>query len=120
MTSATTGHPTGYELLHNPRLNKGTAFTEAERRVIVRGSKPFKITSVRGTDEVLSVKDTTDESKPVHVLILKLKAEKPSEWSRTLRILTDLKEESEIELQAKVQIVPNDENANEEKTKEEK
>ncbi len=25
-------HPTGYELLHNPRLNKGTAFTEVERR----------------------------------------------------------------------------------------
>ena len=28
----TSDHPTGYELLHNPRLNKGTAFTEAERR----------------------------------------------------------------------------------------
>src|SRR6266540_3310471 len=25
-------HPTGYGLLHNPRLNKGTAFTEGERR----------------------------------------------------------------------------------------
>src|SRR5271168_3296056 len=27
-----TQHATGYALLHNPRLNKGTAFTEAERR----------------------------------------------------------------------------------------
>src|ERR1700741_611074 len=25
-------HPASYELLHNPRLNKGTAFTAAERR----------------------------------------------------------------------------------------
>src|SRR6201993_3265799 len=25
-------HPTGYELLRDPRLNRGTAFTEAERR----------------------------------------------------------------------------------------
>jgi malate dehydrogenase (oxaloacetate-decarboxylating)(NADP+) len=26
------GHPTGYDLLRNPRSNKGTAFTDAERR----------------------------------------------------------------------------------------
>ncbi len=32
MARATMEHPTGYGLLHNPRLNKGTAFTEAERR----------------------------------------------------------------------------------------
>ncbi|WP_024507959.1 NAD-dependent malic enzyme [Bradyrhizobium sp. ARR65] len=31
-TAPTLGHPTGYQLLHNPRLNKGTAFTDAERR----------------------------------------------------------------------------------------
>jgi malate dehydrogenase (oxaloacetate-decarboxylating)(NADP+) len=32
MTAARQEHPRGYGLLHNPRLNKGTAFTEAERR----------------------------------------------------------------------------------------
>ena len=26
--------PTGYDLLHTPRVNKGTAFTEAERRAL--------------------------------------------------------------------------------------
>jgi malate dehydrogenase (oxaloacetate-decarboxylating)(NADP+) len=31
-SEATTDHATGYRILHNPRLNKGTAFTEAERR----------------------------------------------------------------------------------------
>jgi malate dehydrogenase (oxaloacetate-decarboxylating)(NADP+) len=31
MAAPTREHPTGYALLHNPRLNKGTAFTEAER-----------------------------------------------------------------------------------------
>jgi malate dehydrogenase (oxaloacetate-decarboxylating)(NADP+) len=32
MTAGGPEHPRGYNLLHNPRLNKGTAFTEAERR----------------------------------------------------------------------------------------
>src|ERR1700758_3926812 len=32
MTEAQAQQLTGYNLLHNPRLNKGTAFTEAERR----------------------------------------------------------------------------------------
>src|SRR6516162_4723590 len=32
MTGPTTEHPTGYDLLRNARLNKGTAFTPAERR----------------------------------------------------------------------------------------
>jgi malate dehydrogenase (oxaloacetate-decarboxylating)(NADP+) len=32
MTGARGAHPTGYKLLRDPRLNKGTAFSEAERR----------------------------------------------------------------------------------------
>jgi malate dehydrogenase (oxaloacetate-decarboxylating)(NADP+) len=32
LTSTPPQHPTGYALLHNPRLNKGTAFTKEERR----------------------------------------------------------------------------------------
>ncbi len=32
MTAARPERPTGYGLLHDPRLNKGTAFTEGERR----------------------------------------------------------------------------------------
>ena len=40
-------HPIGYELLHNPRLNKGTAFTEAERRAYgLEGLLPPAVTNI--------------------------------------------------------------------------
>src|SRR6201987_5361284 len=39
------GQPTGYDLLRNPRLNKGTAFTEAERRAFrLEGLLPPAVT----------------------------------------------------------------------------
>ena len=40
-------HSTGYRLLHNPRLNKGTAFTEAERRKYgLEGLLPPAVTNI--------------------------------------------------------------------------
>src|SRR6266566_3400689 len=41
------GHPAGYDLLRNPRLNKGTAFTEAERRAFrLEGLLPPAVTTM--------------------------------------------------------------------------
>src|SRR5438132_582813 len=41
------GQPTGYDLLRNPRLNKGTAFTEAERRALrLEGLLPPAVTTM--------------------------------------------------------------------------
>jgi len=40
-------HPTGYDLFRNPRLNKGTAFAEAERRAYgLEGLLPPTVTSI--------------------------------------------------------------------------
>jgi malate dehydrogenase (oxaloacetate-decarboxylating)(NADP+) len=42
-----TGRVAGYELLHNPRLNKGTAFTEIERRAWgLEGLLPASVTNI--------------------------------------------------------------------------
>src|SRR5262249_25464461 len=46
---------------------------EAERKVVIRGVKPFKITDVKGTDDSVKVRDSSSDSKPVHVLTVTLK-----------------------------------------------
>jgi hypothetical protein len=78
---------------------------EAERRVMVRGVKDFKITGVRGTDGEVLVRDSTKDSRPVHVLTITLKADKAGAVNRTLRVITDLPEEAEIDFEAHGQVV---------------
>ena len=47
MTKATAPRPSGYDLLHDPRHNKGTAFTESERRTYgLEGLLPPAVTSI--------------------------------------------------------------------------
>jgi hypothetical protein len=78
----------------------------AERKLVVRGSKPFKITAVKGTDDALQVKDNTGESQEQHVLTVRLKGEKPGDVSRTLKVVTDIKDDGEVEFRAKGHVVP--------------
>jgi hypothetical protein len=79
---------------------------ESERRVIVRGARPFKITSVEGADEQLLVRDSTPESKPVHVLTVKLKPARPGEITRTVHVVTDLGEDGDIDFQVSARVLP--------------
>jgi hypothetical protein len=77
---------------------------EVERKIIVRGVKPFKIAKIQGTDEHLSVRESSAESKTVHILTVKFKADKPGDMSRKLKVITDLKDEGEVEFEAKAQV----------------
>jgi Protein of unknown function (DUF1573) len=77
----------------------------AERKVLVRGVRPFRIISVEGTDSVLSVRDSTPESKTVHVLTVTLQPQRPGELQRTLRVLTDLTGEETVEFTAVAQVI---------------
>jgi Protein of unknown function (DUF1573) len=79
---------------------------ENERRVVVRGAQPFKITKIEGTDDLLTVKDNAEEAKQVHVLTVKIKATKAGELQRTIKVKTDLKEENEIDFRVTATIMP--------------
>jgi len=78
---------------------------EVERRVILKGAKPFKIDRVTGTDDLISVRDNSTDSKQVHVLTVTLKAAKAGEVSRKFQIVTDLPEDNTIDFEAKGQVV---------------
>ena len=62
-------HSTGYALLHNPRLNKGTAFTEAERRAWgLEGLLPPAVTTIdlqvaRRHDEIARLDNDLSRSR---------------------------------------------------------
>jgi hypothetical protein len=82
------------------------AGTETEQRVVVRGVAPFKITSIDGTDNILSIKDNTPEAKETHVLTIKLKAEAAGDLARTLHIHTDLPQDGNLDLPISARIMP--------------
>jgi hypothetical protein len=87
-------------------LDQVKSGTEAERKVIVRGVKPFRITAIKGTSPEISVRDTTPDSKPVHVLTVTVKTTRPGELNRRFRVLTDLPGEGDIEFAARATVVP--------------
>jgi hypothetical protein len=78
---------------------------EVERRVVLKGVKPFKIDRIQGTDDQLQVRDNSTDSKQVHVLTVTLKGAKAGEITRKLQIVTDLAEDNTIDFEAKGQVV---------------
>jgi hypothetical protein len=78
----------------------------AERKVIIRGNRPFTIKDIRGGSPSLLVKESEAARKPVHVLTVHLKAVSAGALQRTLHVFTDLEEEGEIKFQAKAEVVP--------------
>jgi hypothetical protein len=79
---------------------------EVERRVILKGVKAFKISSIKGGDDQLTIRDSTADSKQVHVLTVTFKASKAGDIKSKLQIVTDLAEDNTIDLETRGQIVP--------------
>ena len=78
----------------------------SDRKVIIRGIKPFRITGIDGTDEQIAVRETAGEAKTVHVLTVTLNPREPGELTRLIRVQTDLKTGGNIEFNAQAKVVP--------------
>jgi hypothetical protein len=87
-------------------LGQVQAGVPTERKVILRGIKPFRILGVSGIDGQWSVRDSTVASKSVHVLTVTLNGRTAGESIRKIKIVTDLPEDGEIELQTRALILP--------------
>jgi hypothetical protein len=87
-------------------LGQIKAGTHVERKVVVRGVAPFRITGITGTDADLTVRDSTNDKKSVHVLTVTVRPRRPGELSRTIRVHTDLGAQGEISFQTQASVLP--------------
>jgi hypothetical protein len=87
-------------------LGQVKAGTESDRKVIIRGIRAFRITGITGTDKLVQVRPTDNESRMVHVLTVTLNPSEPGDLSRMIRVQTDLSTGSDIEFQAKAEVGP--------------
>src|SRR5262245_59620649 len=77
---------------------------ESVRRIIIRGVRPFTVKEVKGVDGAVVVNPASREAREVHVLAVKLKSDKAGALDRTLRVVTDLKDDNEIDFRVQAQV----------------
>jgi hypothetical protein len=80
--------------------------SDSQRKVIVRGAQPFRITKIQGTDKQIAVKDSATEPKTVHVLTVIIHGKQEGDIQRTFHVLTDVQGENDLEFTAQARIVP--------------
>jgi hypothetical protein len=82
------------------------AGTESERKIILRGPRPFKITEIDGMDSQVRIHDSKGESRKVHVLTITVRPEAAGQIENTIHIHTDLTTGSEIQFTTRAQVIP--------------
>jgi hypothetical protein len=87
-------------------LGEVKAGTESDRKVVIRGITPFRITSITGTDGQLQVRETNSDSKTVHVLTVTLNPRDAGDLTRLIRVQTDMKTGGDIEFNAQAKVLP--------------
>jgi hypothetical protein len=81
--------------------------TKVERKVVLRGPKPFKVIQVDGSDEQFKVAGKFTEAKMVHVLSITMEAGKEiQELSHRFHVLTDLGDDAVVDFTLQAQVAP--------------
>jgi Protein of unknown function (DUF1573) len=79
---------------------------KVEKRIIVRGPTPFRITSIGGTNETVTATISGDETpKPAHVIVVGIKSGNAGALTHTLKITTDLADDNTAELPITANVV---------------
>jgi hypothetical protein len=78
---------------------------EAQRRVIVRGPAPFRITAVQGTSAQLTTQ-ADSQKRERHELTLTLRPDKAGEFKQILRLQTDLPGQAEVLIEVRGRVAP--------------
>ncbi len=80
--------------------------TPGKKQVLVRGSQPFKIVEVKGGDDIFTAAASSTEAKPVHILTVQFKPGKEGDFVKTLHIVTDLKDDNQVDVSVKGSATP--------------
>lgn len=73
-----------------------TMGTSSEQTVTIQSATPFKVLSVKGTDEQLTVKIDANEAQASHTLTIAANPKAAGGFTRTVEILTDNKEQPSV------------------------
>ncbi len=65
---------------------------ESQTRILLTGTQAFKVLQVKGVDDILSVKASSEESRPVHTLTITITPKESGDLTKSLEILTDNKD----------------------------
>src|SRR5581483_5631416 len=69
-------------------LGQVKAGAEAERKIMLRGAKAFRITKISGADAQLQIREDSTEARTVHYLSVTLRPEQPGQLNRHIRVQT--------------------------------
>lgn len=87
-------------------LGQVKAGTESDRKVMIRGVRPFRIIGILGTDRQLQVRASNNESQTVHILTVTLNPNEPGGLTRRITVQTDMTTGGDIAFVAQAQVVP--------------